>query len=137
MIESIENLKTESTEKTSKIRMHFRENKKVYIGTACGVVVGVVAYAIGGPKSIQIVDNFNLKYKSPTSTQVIAMLERRGHPGNVIRCVETGEPFASQNRAAAATGVNAGALSQHLSGLKESVKGLHFVKEGEATVGVV
>lgn len=119
-------------ERIEKVKTHFRENKNVYVGTTCGIIVGAVAYAFVGPKSIQIVDNFNIKYRSPTSNLVITQLVRRGHPGNLVLCKETGEVFASQNRAADAMGINKFELSEHVRGLRDSAGGKTFEKLGEA-----
>ena len=80
----------------------------------------------------------NIKSPGAVATGV-QQLARRGHPGNVIKCVETGEVFASQNRAAAAYGISAKALRNSLRGLKETAGGYHFEFVGEmpATAGTV
>ena len=90
-------------ERIKKIRSHLSDNKKAYfIGT--GAVVAAFAAGalmVATQRDIQIADAFNINYKSPHIKQIIQQLERRGHPGNVIKCLETGETFASQSRAAA------------------------------------
>lgn len=58
-------------------------------------------------------------------------LLRRGHPGNKILCNQTGEVFASQQRAATANDISPSSLSEHLRGLRDSVNGLTFEKLGE------
>jgi len=81
MSSRVEKIKVKSDEKISKVRMHFKENKNTYIiGSIC-LAAGAVGGIFFGPKSIQIVDNFNIKYRSPTSNLVITQLVRRGHPG--------------------------------------------------------
>jgi hypothetical protein len=116
-----------------KVVAHVQEHKEAWIaGGACFAVGLGAGVAVGGPQLIQIVDAFNFKYKSPTTTQIINMLVRRGHPGFVIRCNETGEVYASQRRAAEALGINRGNLWSHLQGERPSVDGHTFTNLGEA-----
>ena len=119
-------------ERIERAKKHLKDNKKIYLIGAGGLVVGVVVGFVSSGKAIQIVDSFNIKYKSPTTNTVIAELVRRGHPGNLIRCVETGEVFASQQRAAEVLDVNPGNLSRHLNGKLASVNGKTFELIGEA-----
>jgi hypothetical protein len=117
-----------------RIKAHVQDHKEAYIAGGAFFAVGLGAgVAVGGPQLIQIVDAFSIKYKSPTTTQLINMLVRRGHPGNVIVCRETGQPFASQNQAAQMMGLNASHLAQHLQGKAPHVKGNTFERIGEAT----
>lgn len=51
---------------------------------------------------------------------------KKGHPGFVTRCLETGALFPSQNKAAEAMGVSPSVMSGHLSGALGSVNDLHF-----------
>lgn len=81
-------------------------------------------------KQIVIVDAFNLKVNSPTTNEVTTILTRRGHPGNMIKCLETGEVFASQNRAANAMSLNPSEVSKVVRGLKDSAGGYHFENLG-------
>lgn len=114
-----------------KIKIHFRENKKLYIAGGISLTVGVVGGAFLTSNGVQIVDSFKLvNWKS--SHESVTVLVRRGHPGNIVKNLETGELFASQNRAAAMNGINKGEMSKHLRGLQESINGLHFEKLGEA-----
>jgi hypothetical protein len=126
--------------KIENVKTHFKENKKLYIGIGIGVAVGVTATVVLAKMDvINVTDSFKLelgtiKYKSPTTTNniVVTELARRGHPGNMIMCNETGEVFASQARAASANSVNPASLSKHLSGKLDNVKGLTFSNLGEA-----
>jgi hypothetical protein len=119
-------------EKIEKIKKHIVENKLVYIlgagafaaGTGVGLTIGI--------RQIVVTDVANVKWHSPTINNIIASVERRGHPGNVIRCNETGEIFASQNHAAKLMGLNPGSLSSHLSGKYDHANGYTFEKLGEA-----
>lgn len=63
------------------------------------------------------------------NTIIIAAL---GDPGNVVKCLETGEHYASQGQAARNLGVNVARISEHLGGKLENVKGKHFEVLGKA-----
>ena len=105
--------------KIQDVKKHLSENKKFYLGVGVGIVVGVVIT----PKVVQVI------YKSPGSTQTVV---RRMHPGNVIMCEQTGEIFASQNRAAEVFNVSRQNMAAHLHGKLPDVNGLTFKKLGEA-----
>jgi hypothetical protein len=51
---------------------------------------------------------------------------RSGPPSWVVRCIETGGIFSSQNSCANEMGLATNELSQHLNGLREHVKDFHF-----------
>lgn len=119
-----------------KAKTHLRENWKYYaVGGGCliiGAVVGAIAYrgrSIGNVNVRQ-----NIAYKSPVTVENITEvhLVRRGHPGNVIRCNETGEVFASQKRAADLLKINQGEISRNVRGLQPNAGGLTFSVLGEA-----
>lgn len=115
-------------ERIRRVKQHLKDNKKVYlVGTGC-LVTGYLLR----PQVVNIVDVCNVKYKSPTVNIVSTELARRGHPGNLIKCIETGEVFASQRRAAEALGIERVDLYKHLKGLTDSVKGFTFEILGEA-----
>ena len=124
--------------KESRIKAHFKKHKKKYIIGASLVGVGVGGYYLG--KHIGGISN-DIKNTNvlvgckdvviDNSTDITNVLVRRGHAGNIIRCVETGETFASQSRAASLLGLNKADLSKHLNGNMDSVKGLTFEKVGD------
>ncbi len=121
-------------DRIEKIQNHFKENKTVYLAGAGGVVIGAIGVFVTSGGGVQIVDSMKLtlvNWKSPHTSQTVMI--RRGHPGNIIRCDQTGELFASQARAAKANNISGASLSMHLRGLKENVKGLTFNNLGEAT----
>lgn len=51
---------------------------------------------------------------------------RQGPPSWVVRCIETGGIFTSQNAAASELGLSPSHLSAHLNGMREHVNNLHF-----------
>ena len=116
-----------------KVKGHFKKHKVKYIvGGTCAVVgVGVGLYL--GNKGIINVQLVNTGEVTQVQNidKSINVLTRRGHAGNMVRCLETGEVFASQNRACDLLGLNRSDLSNHLNGLKDEVKGLHFEKIGD------
>jgi hypothetical protein len=119
-----------ATEVKDKIVAHVKENKWAYLAGGAGLIGGVLI----APKQIVIVDALKgLQWKSPAANTVTAVLARRGQPGYIIKCNETGEVFASQNRAAQAMDVNPAHLSQHLQGRWPAVKGYTFERLGEAS----
>ena len=116
--------------RTDRVKTHFADNKQIYIAVGVGIVVGAaVATTVVKRDAVKVV---TLRIFSPGDNLIITNLERRGHPGYLVRCLETGEVYSSINRAAKACSVNAGNLCRHLNGHLEHVKGLHFEKIGEA-----
>ena len=113
-----------------KVKGHFNRNKGKYIiGGFCTVVgVGVGIYMGNkGMINVQLV-NTGVVEQNLTIDKSVNVLTRRGHAGNVVRCVETGETFASQNRAAQLLGLNKFEVSKHIRGLQDDVEGFHFEK---------
>jgi hypothetical protein len=118
-----------------KIKTHFQENKKVYVALLAGVVVGAIAVIVVVRElgQIAIIDSYKIQILSPTTNNIMQnMMERRGHPGFVVRCVETGEKFSSQNHAASEMNLSGPNLSQHLNGMRNQVGGFTFERLGEA-----
>ncbi len=114
-------------ERIKKIKNHFQENQKVYIGVSAGVVVGVAATVFVHNNGIyNILNSFNFNWKS--TNMVIADLARRGHPGYTIMCNETGVPFPSQNYAAKCMNLDPAELSRHLNGARNQVGGFTFTR---------
>jgi hypothetical protein len=118
-------------ERIEKIKQHFKDNKNVYtIGGIC-LVVGGVAGVLSSTKSVQVVDNFNIKYKSPTSNVVEVTMIRPGPKSFVVQCLETQKTWPSLRSAAKDLGINPGELSKHLKGEVGSIDGKDFTKLAE------
>jgi hypothetical protein len=116
-------------EVSAKVKTHLHNNKKVYIAGASCLVAGMLI----APKQVVIVDALKgIQWKSPAANEVIAQLIRRGHPGNIVKCIETGIPYASQNQAAQQNGIDPSIMSRHLNGHLENAGGKHFKLLGEA-----
>lgn len=115
----------------NKIIVHLKRNKWKYIVGVLLIIIGfLIFYILRIRPSTTIINNLISTTNSPNA--VITFLERRGHPGFVVKCLETGEVFASQNRCASLLGINPADLSKHLRGLKVHAGGLHFERLGEA-----
>ena len=130
-------------QRVAKIKSHLKENKKVYIAATVGVVVGAVSVFIitRHGNVIQTTssrgNNVNIKnVLAKNVTVVTTYLEDRTNYAIPVRCIETGEVFGSQNRAATLLGLNPGDLSSHLNGKYDHVKGLHFERVNEAVENV-
>ena len=109
-----------------RIKQHVKDHKEAYIAGAGGLVVGGIGGAAlaSNVQVVQIVDAFNLKFFSPTTSIVIASL---GDPGDVVQSLTTKEVWASRGQAARALGVSHAQISQHLSGKNPHVAG-HTLK---------
>lgn len=73
--------------------------------------------------------SFNfLTKESGNITNIVNVLERegRGHPGYMIRCIETLEEFSSQDKAAFNENVSSMIMSLHIRGKIPDVNGLYF-----------
>lgn len=123
---------TTGKERLSAVKEHLKEHKELYIGLSIGLGIGIVGGLFFRTKVITIVDAFNFKWKSPSNNYVISQLVRAGHPGNVVRCVETGVVFPSQNQAAKALGINKALVSNQINGLIPTAQGYTFEFLGEA-----
>jgi hypothetical protein len=127
-------------EKLLQAKEHVLEHKKIYIAAVAGAVVGGVAvYFVTRSSDSVKVSNIavgNWKPQITNSTIVEATLVPRGHRGNVIRCIQTGELFGSQERASGVMGIDAGNLSKHLQGKIPHVGGYTFENLGENLITV-
>ena len=126
--------------KTKEIKDHFARNKQLYLGLGIGLAVGAGAGAgamayrtMSLNASVRMIAPVSWKPHLENNQIIVQSLERRGHPGTVVRCLETGETFASEARAASMLSVNRTTLRRHLDGLTSNVAGLTFERLGEAT----
>ena len=127
----------EEATRTQKVKDHFKKHKGVYIAGTAGVAVGATAAIVLTRSNIQIVDSCKvtlLQWKSPTVNTV--QLVSRTNASKAVQCLETGEVFASQNRAADLLGISKSALSKHLNGLRPHASGLHFQRLTDAAANI-
>ncbi len=115
-------------ENIEKAKKHLKENHKVYIGTSTGFVVGIAASVFVHNNGVyNILNSFNFNWKSTNIG--INLPERLGHPGWIIRCLETDDIFPSQNNAAKSMGLNPRTLSAYLNGKTSSISVSGFTFE--------
>lgn len=100
------------------VKNHVRDHKELYI--VGGVVVLTLGF-VGAPKVINVVDAFKIQVNSPTTNVVTTELVRRGHPGTIIKNLETGEVYASISRAAEACGISRAAVRKGFGSSFESL----------------
>ena len=125
--------------KFDKLKDHVARHKVAY-SFAAGVVVTSVTLivfkrCVNSHTMGSATNTTFFSFLSPqtaTTNTYVTDLTRRGHPGKIIRCKETGELFASIHRGADMMGVNRGNLSSHLAGRLPSVGGHTFEFLGEA-----
>lgn len=122
-----------------KIKNHLQENKKVYIGTGVGLVVGAATTVVickfrAQPADMQVNNKIQqiLSYKPQATLEVY--IEALGDPGNIIQDTTTGTIWASQNQTAKALGVNPARVSEHLAGKIPDINGHVLTKLGKASV---
>lgn len=109
-----------NTEKIKKpirrIKHHLEDHKVTYLTGAGCLATGYFLR----PQVVNIVDVCNFKYKSPTETTIINILERRACMDPIpVRDKLTGEIYASINRAATVTGATVRSISNDAQGAAE------------------
>lgn len=124
-----------------KVRKHWKNNHKFYIGAGGGMVLAGITYtimrgryealAVGGAYGLKTADtSVTMRTLSIFSDQnnVVNVLTRegRGHPGYIIRSLDTDQIFFSQRDAASFFDISETLLSKHLSGKITDAKGLRF-----------
>jgi len=124
-----------------KIKIHIEKHKMVYSCAATAVgVAGITAVimrgryetlAIGGVYGSKTADTsitmrpFSFFSQQKNVVKVIAR-DGRGHPGYIIRSLDTQELFGSQREAASVFGISETLLSKHLSGKIQNAEGYRF-----------
>lgn len=109
--------------KFERVKRHVKKNKERYlIGASC-----LAAGYLLRPQVMNVVDAFNIKYKSPTTTTIVTILERRACKEPIpVRCVETGEVFASIRRAGDVLDIPRQLISDQIRDKIPSANGLRF-----------
>ena len=118
----------------NKIKNHLKNNKRTYIVGAGTFVLGIVT-------TMWLVQRGNLYLKATGDNNVINAInnpetvnmitnyiENRGRPGNPVQCVQTKEVWKSQELAASSNGSSAVAMSRHLNGMYDDLKGLTYTR---------
>jgi len=111
----------EEPNRYQRIKQHLKDNKKAYI---IGTGVSTGCFAVGyflPPQVVNVVDAFNFKYKSPTTTNVTTVvLAKRACPNPIpVRDKLTGESYGSLRRAVEVTGVSLTKITKDALGPQE------------------
>jgi hypothetical protein len=126
------------TSKIDKIKQHIKDNKKIYIGTATIVVVGIAAFVLGRKSvkrtivtsELSIFNEIDGDYNTLISNTYQQTVSKYGYPlgrpGKPVFNVDTGRDYASESYAAIDVGVSQKMMSDHLHGKRESVNGKQF-----------
>lgn len=124
------------------VKNHFERNKATYLtlgiaGITLLIMKGrIETLAYGGVSDRSIVgnaalDRINIRpflFFSKQTINVVSVIERegRGHPGYLVRCLETNQTFPTQGEAARHFASDATTMSRHIVGILPNVKGFHF-----------
>ena len=129
--------------KIEEFKEHFARNKQLYLGLGIGLAVGAGAGAgfmayrtMSLNASVRMIAPVSWKPHLENNQVIIQSLERRGHPGIVVRCNETGETFASIRRASDVLNIDRSMLKRHLEGVTPDINGKTFTALGDAVAKV-
>jgi hypothetical protein len=119
-----------------KVKKHVQKHKKEYIAAiggaavatiTCAIVRDIVSQPIGHGASVTAKRGISVLGKKVVMHNVSYIYaNRQGPPSWVVRCIETGEIFSSQNSAALTMELAPQEISKHLCGLMDHVRGYHF-----------
>lgn len=138
-------------ERIEKIKTHIYKHRVVYSCSVTAVVVAGITFIVMRGRYAEIkrvsdedlilnklfVRPFNfLSNNNDINANIITVIERegRGHPGYIVRCLETGEVFLSQTQAAIVMEIPATVISDHLRGKFDHANGYHFERICAAAV---
>lgn len=124
-------------ETIQKVKTHFRENKKTYIAFGGGIAFAAITMLLvrdrhaktrGVSDGLDAVTVRPLSFLSNQKNNIVTVIERegRGHTGYIVRCLETGDIYTSQNQAANAMGIPASVVSGQITGKFPDADGYHF-----------
>jgi len=125
MSSRVEKIKAKSDEKVSKVRTHFQENKKVYIGTVCGIAIGAVGMLfVSVRKDVDVpLGRINqIGFWNEVKPTTINLIER-STPSKPVHLKDTNLYFDSLNDAARKTGHSVTAISKCAQGLIPDING--------------
>ena len=120
-----------TTRMTDKVKTHFRENKKVYLAFAGGVLLVYVANGRrdGDSYSQRVIGKSG--DMTITNNKIEVQMTRPGPKSYVVQCLENQATYPSLRAAARENGVSHGLLSGHLKGDIPDVNGKHYEKVAE------
>jgi predicted PurR-regulated permease PerM len=116
-------------ERVDRIKKHFKENKKVYIGVTAGLVVGVVAgvfittHTNSGTQLVQKINQIGFRNEA---NPVIIQLVELSTPSKPVHLVGTDQFFNSIHDASRKTGHTVNQISRQVNGITKDVNGDMF-----------
>jgi len=124
---------TLSVTRSSKILNHFKRHKWKYITGALCIGSFIIGYCMNKPQVITnvITQTTDDGVNFIGDKNIVLNLVRRGHPGFVVKCKETGEVFASIRRCASVMGVSTSNIRNQINGKITDVSGYTFEILGE------
>ncbi len=111
----------------AKVKNHVKDNSKVYIGTAVGVVIGaavsviVIGRSDTGTEIVQKIVQIGLKNEK--ANNVVVNLVERSTASKPVHLVGTNLYFNSLSEAARETGHHLSQLSKHINGQLPDLNG--------------
>ena len=121
----------------NEVKAHVGRHKVAYsVGTVviAGITFAIVRgrYVMVGNAALNGSDGITVRplsfFSNKQMVNVVSVVERegRGHPGYMVRCLETGVRYVTQEDAAKAIGADPTIMSRHINGIFDNAKGLHF-----------
>lgn len=125
---------------------HVRRHKVKYIiGGACLIIGGLIGRHVSvqrheimkslGNTVVNNTENIMRKTENivENNINIVNLLGRNGHPGNVIYCNETKQVFKSHREACRELGIDNRDLWAYIKRLKPTARGFTFTSVGEAS----
>jgi len=124
-------------EKWQAVKDHLNRNQAAYIsGVTTGILcAGTTMLIMRGRHAENSMSSdghdgvtmrlFNF-FRNNNSIVTVIEREGRGHPGYLVRCIESGNVFTSQSKAANSMNIPEIVISKHLTGKFPDANGYHF-----------
>ena len=116
------------------IKNNWKQYKLWYIGGTLIVAAGVGGYILNSRISSAILPTVNNSGSIDITNSQVALgdlvykveANRQGPPSWVVQCLETGDVYSSQNKAAEALKISSTNISKQLNNIKSDAEGYHF-----------
>lgn len=145
-------METEEIElsKIEKVKNHFKENKKFYIGAATGFVVGAIFVTLKYRSTNAKMEAEVMGSITQTPISVLSRVTNNatlvqtispygnplGRPGKAVVDITTGKRFESEKLAAISVDSTPSKISDHLHGREDHVNGHIFIFVTDASTNI-
>lgn len=119
-------------DKMDKIKKHFDENKKVYVGVGVGLVVGAAVATVAFRNNPEVAQKINQVAIGYRNNQVLVNFVENSTPSRPVHLKGTNQYFNSLNEAARETGHSLSRISKNVNGHIPDVNGDVFVDAAKA-----